>query len=120
MSEKGASSTEKAAGLVKNKWVASIVSLLVGLGLGTTLGNQVLDTAGIPASCVRTIQRADTAIATGRSVADDGKAALTAVKDLRIGDAADLLNEARDKAGELITQAQKFNTSRKNCAEDRK
>ena len=116
----GASSAEKAAGLIKNKWVASIVSLLVGIGLGTTLGNQVLDSAGIPASCVRTIQRADTAIATGQSVADDGKAALAAVKDLRIGDAADLLGQAKDDAGNLINQAKKFNVSRKNCNEDRK
>jgi hypothetical protein len=115
-----ASSTEKAAGLIKNKWVASIVSLLVGLGLGTTLGNQVLDSAGIPASCVRAIQRADTAIATGQSVADDGKAALAAVKDLKIGRAADLLGDARDSAAKLLDQAKKFNTSRKNCDEDRK
>lgn len=114
------SSTEKAAGLIKNKWVSSIVSLLVGLGLGTTVGNQVLDTAGVPASCVRTIQRADVAIATGQSVADDGKAALAAVKDLRISDAADLLGEAKDSAGQLVNQVKKFNVSRKNCNEDRK
>ena len=113
--------TEKtASGLIKNKWVASAVSLLIGLGLGTTLGNQVLASAGVPASCVRAIQRADAAIATGQSVADDGKAAFDAVKGLRFGEAADLLGEAKDNASQLVRQAQKFNVSRKTCSADRK
>jgi len=107
------------SGLIKNRWVAGIVSLLIGLGLGTTLGNQVLDTAGIPASCVRAIQRADTALATGKSVADDGRAALDAVKGLRLGEAADLLGNAKDQAVEFFGQAKKFNTSRKRCKDDR-
>jgi hypothetical protein len=109
-----------ASGFIKNKWVAAAVSLLVGLGLGTTLGNQVLDTAGIPASCVRALQRADTAIATGRSVADDGSAALDAVKGLRIGEAGDLLIQAKDGAVLLVRQASRFNTSRQRCSADRK
>jgi hypothetical protein len=111
--------TATASGLIKNKWVASAVSLLIGLGLGTTLGNQVLDTAGVPASCVRAIQRADTAIATGKSVADDGKAALDAVKGLRLGEAGDLLGQAKDSAARLVRQAGRFNVSRQTCAADR-
>lgn len=116
----GTKKTTSASGLIKNRWVASAVSLLVGLGLGTTLGNQVLDTAGVPASCVRAIQRADAAIATGQSVADDGKAALDAVKGLRIGEAGDLLGQAKDSASRLLHQTQKFNVARKNCSADRK
>jgi len=110
---------ERASGLIKNRWVASIVSLLVGLGLGTTLGNQVLDSAGVPASCVRAIQRADTALATGQAIAADGKAALSAVKDLRFGDAGDLLSDARREAGLLVDQVKRFNSSRKECKTDR-
>ena len=107
--------------LLKNKkgWVASLLSLVVGLGLGTTLGREVLDTAGIPASCVRTIQRADRAIDAGTSIADDSKAALGAVTDLRFGEAGDLLSNIPGAASRLFKQAGKFNTSRKQCNRDR-
>ena len=107
-------------GFIKNRWVASIVSLLVGLGLGTTIGNQVLDTAGIPASCVRTIQRADTALATGKSVANDGRAALDAIRSLSFGEAADLLGNAKDNAVQFVGQIKDFNRSREKCESDRK
>ncbi len=107
--------------LLKNKkgWVASLVSLILGLGLGTTLGREVLDTAGIPASCVRTIQRAERAIDAGTSIADDSKAALNAVTDLRFGDAGDLLGGIPDNASRLFEQTGKFNKSRKQCNRDR-
>jgi hypothetical protein len=110
---------ERTSSLIKNKWVASAISLLVGLGLGTTLGNQVLDTAGVPASCVRAIQRADTALATGQAAADNGRAAFAAVKELRFGDAADLLGDAKKDAALLFDQAKRFNSSRKECKTDR-
>ncbi len=110
---------ERASSLIKNKWVASIVSLLIGLGLGTTLGNQVLDSAGVPASCVRAIQRADTALATGQSVANNGKAALDAAKSLQFGQVADLLGDAKRDAALLVDQVKRFNSSRKECKADR-
>ncbi len=108
------------AGLLKNKWLSSILSLIVGLGLGTTFGRDLLDSAGIPASCVRTIQRADRAIKTGTAVADDGKAAFAAVKDLRIAEASDLLREAKVGADALIELVQRFNDARTECDTDRK
>jgi hypothetical protein len=120
MPERTRDETRTAApGLIKNRWVAAVVTLLIGLGLGTTVGNQVLGTAGIPASCVRAIQRADTALATGRSVADQGKAALAAVKGLQLGEAADLLGNAKDQAFTFVRQAKRFNVSRKTCKKDR-
>jgi len=123
MAESGANETtasKRPSGLIKNKWVASIVSLVVGLGLGTGLGREVLDTAGIPASCVRALQRADTAVSTGQAIGDRGKAALEAVKALHIGEAGDLLGQAKDEAFRLVRQAKKFNVSRKSCDADRK
>ena len=108
------------AGLIKNRWVATAVSLLIGIGLGTTFGKSVLDTAGIPPSCVRAIQRADTALATGNSVADNASAALDAVKSLRIGEAGDLLGNVKDDTVRFFDQAKRFNVSRKHCRADRK
>jgi hypothetical protein len=107
-------------GLLKKKWLSTIVSLLVGLGLGTTFGREVLDSAGIPASCVRTIQRADRAIETGTAVADDGKAAFQAVKDLEISTAADFLRDAKNGADALVELVQLFNEARTTCNADRK
>jgi hypothetical protein len=108
------------AGLLKKKWLSTLVSLIVGLGLGTTLGREVLDSAGIPASCVRTIQRADRAIDTGTEVADNGKAALAALKDVKVGEAVNLLGEAKDGANTLVELVQRFNAARKTCDADRK
>jgi hypothetical protein len=105
--------------MIKNRWVATAVSLLIGIGLGTTFGKSVLDTAGIPASCVKTIQRADAALATGTAVADNSKAALAAVKGLRIGEAGDLLGQVKDDAGRFFDQAKRFNTLRQQCKADR-
>ncbi|MCJ7670999.1 MAG: hypothetical protein MUP67_03000 [Acidimicrobiia bacterium] len=119
-SNKTASSKTVPSGLIKNRWVATAVSLLIGIGLGTTVGRSVLDTAGVPASCVKTIQRADTALATGTAVADNGKAALAAVKGLRIGEAGDLLGQVKDDAARFVTQAKRFNTLRQQCKADRK
>ena len=122
MAEKStkATKTTKPTGLLKNKWLASLVSLIAGLGVGTTLGREVLDTAGIPASCVRALQRADTAISTGKSIGDNGKAALDAVTSLHIGDAGNLLSKAKDDALKLVDEAKHFNKSRKTCNNDRK
>lgn len=106
--------------VIKNRWVASIVSLLLGLGLGTSVGREVLNTAGIPASCVRAIQRADHAVTTGKGIAADGKAALKAVTRLHFAEAGDVLGDAKDKAHRLATQASEFNKSRKKCRADRK
>jgi hypothetical protein len=107
-------------GLLKKGWVSALVSLIVGLGLGTTLGREVLESAGIPESCVRTIQRATRAMDTGTEVADDGKAALAALRDLEVGRAGDLLAEARDGADTLVGLVQRFNEARKACDTDRK
>jgi hypothetical protein len=115
-----ANAKQSPSGLIKNRWVATAVSLLIGLGLGTTLGRNVLDTAGVPASCVRAIQRADTALATGNAVADNGKAALDAVKGLRLGEAGDLLGEVKNDATRFFGQAKRFNVSRARCKADRK
>lgn len=104
---------------VQKSWVATLVSLAVGLGLGTTFGRSVLDSAGIPESCVRTITRAERAIDTGTSVADDGKAALRAVKGLRIGEAGTLLAEVKRNAARLIDEAGRFDAARKRCRADR-
>lgn len=120
--------TSKAAGTksgsskipIKNKWLTSIVSLLLGLGVGTTFGKSVLESAGIPASCVRTIQRADKAITTGKSVASNGKAALSALTALHPTDAVHLLGQAKDDAKTLIAQTKQFDKSRKRCNADRK
>jgi hypothetical protein len=116
----GSSKKQATSGLIKNRWVATAVSLLVGLGIGTTLGRSVLDTAGVPASCVRTIQRADDALATGSAVANNGRAALDAVKGLHLGEASDLLGQAKDDAVHFFDQAKRFNASRKRCNTDRK
>jgi len=114
------SSTRRRTPTVQKSWIATLVSLVVGLGVGTTLGRSVLDSAGIPASCVRTINRAERAIDTGTVVADDGKAALQAVKDLRIGDAGNLLAEVKQNASRLLDEASRFNTARQRCQADRK
>lgn len=113
------SSTHRRTRNVPKSWVATLVSLVVGLGVGTTFGRSILDSAGIPESCVRTISRADRAIDTGTSVADDGKAALQAVKDLRIGDAGDLLAEVKRNASRLLDEASRFDAARKRCQADR-
>jgi hypothetical protein len=102
-----------------NKTVASVVTLVIGLVLGTAFGRDLLGAAGIPESCVRTIERASRAIDTGTALADDGRAALTAVRDVRVGDALDLLRDARDNAVALASQVQRFNTARVACNEDR-
>ncbi len=115
-----ASSPAIPAGLLRNKWLSSILSLIVGLALGTTFGRDLLDSAGIPASCIRTIQRADRAIETGTAVADDGNAAFAAVKDLRIGEASDLLRDAKAGAATLVELVQRFNEARVQCNTDRK
>jgi hypothetical protein len=117
--EKSASSKRRTPNVPKS-WVATLVSLIVGIGVGTTFGRSILDSAGIPESCVRTISRAERAIDTGTSVADDGQAALQAVKDLRIGEAGDLLAEVKRNALLLIDQAGRFNTVRQRCQADRK
>ena len=114
------SRTKLPSGLLKNRWISGLVSLLVGLGLGTTLGREVLGAAGVPASCVRTIQRADTAIATGKTIADDGKRALDAVTALRLTAAGDLLVQVKDGAVQLLGEAQRFERARKHCNTDRR
>lgn len=119
MAEKSSSSQRRTPNVPKS-WVATLVSLVVGLGIGTTFGRSILDSAGIPESCVRTISRAERAIDTGTSVADDGKAALQAVKDLRIGEAGDLLAEIKRNASRLLGEASQFNTARQRCQADRK
>jgi len=108
------------SGLIKNRWVAAAVSLLIGIGVGTTFGNSVLDTAGIPASCVKTIQRADAALATGRAVTNNASAALDAVKGLHIGEAGDLLGQVKDDTVRFFAQAKRFNALREQCQADRK
>ena len=113
------SRTKLQSGLLKNRWVSGLVSLLVGLGLGTTLGRELLGAAGVPESCVRTIQRADTAIATGKAVADNGERALDAVTALRFNDAGNLLVEVKDAAVRLFDEAQRFERARKRCNTDR-
>ncbi len=119
MTEKS-TSTRRARPPVQKSWIATIASLVVGLALGTTFGRSLLDSAGIPESCVRTINRAERAIDTGTAVADDGKAALQAVKDLRIGDAGSLLAEVKRNATRLIDETSRFDTARKRCQADRK
>lgn len=114
------SSSQRRTPNVPKSWVATLVSLVVGLGIGATFGRSILDSAGIPESCVRTISRAERAIDTGTSVADDGKAALQAVKDLRIGEAGDLLAEIKRNASRLLGEASRFNTARQRCQADRK
>ena len=104
---------------MKKGLLPTIVSLLVGLGVGTTFGRSLLDSAGIPESCVRTIQRAERAIDTGTAVADDGRAALQAVKDLRIGDAGSLLADVKRNATRLLEEAGRFDKARKRCQADR-
>jgi phage shock protein A len=69
---------------------------------------------------VRTIQRADKAITTGKSVADNGKAALSALTALHVTDAGHLLGQAKDGAATLIAQTKQFDKSRKRCNADRK
>lgn len=118
MVEKRASSKRRMPNVPKS-WVATLVSLVVGLGVGTTFGRSILDSAGIPESCVRTISRAERAIDTGTSVADDGKAALQAVKDLRIGDAGNLLAEVKRNATRLLDEASRFDAARRRCQSDR-
>lgn len=112
-------STKRTASTVPKSWIATLASLVVGLGLGTTFGRSLLDSAGIPESCVRTISRAERAIDTGTAVADDGQAALQAVKDLRIGEAGSLLAEVKRNASRLLEQAGRFDTARKRCQADR-
>ncbi len=107
MAEKASSSIIPAS-LRKNKWVSTILSLVVGLGLGTTLGREVLESAGIPESCVHALQRADRALDTGTAVADDGKAAFVAVKDVNIPEAFDLLRAAKNGADDLVELARTF------------
>gem|GEM_PF-4326896 len=60
------------------------------------------------ASCLKTIRRADAPLATGTAVADNGRAALDAVKGLRVGE-----------AGDLFGQAKRFSTLRTQCTDDR-
>ncbi len=110
---------ERAPGFLKSRWFTSIVSLLIGLGLGTTLGDKVLDSTGVPASCVRTIQRAETALANAETIAENGREAFDAVTDVRIGDAVELLTTAADDAQLLLDQVAEFNDSRKECQADR-
>ncbi len=117
MAEKAATGRRSTA--VKKGLLPTIVSLLVGLGVGTTFGRSLLDSAGIPESCVRTIQRAERAIDTGTAVADDGRAALQAVKDLRIGDAGNLLADVKRNATRLLEEAGRFDKARKRCQADR-
>ena len=112
--------TNAAKRAVPKSLVATIVSLVLGLGVGTTFGRSVLDSAGIPASCVRTISRAERAIDTGTAVAHDGRAALAAVKGLRLGEAGDLLSKVKQNATRLFDETQGFNTSRKRCDSDRR
>jgi hypothetical protein len=69
---------------------------------------------------VRAIQRADTALATGNSVADNASAALDAVKGLHINEAGDLLGNVKDDTVRFFDQAKRFNASRKHCKADRK
>lgn len=113
------SGVRRALPKVQKSWIATLASLVVGLGLGTTVGRSLLDSAGIPESCVRTITRAERAIDTGTAVADDGKAALQAVKDLRIGEAGNLLAEVTRNATRLLDEAGRFDTARKRCQADR-
>ena len=113
------SKIEIPSGLLKGKWLPALISLVVGLALGTSFGREILDSAGFPASCVRAIQRASKAIDSGKEVADNGKSALAAVKELRIGQAASFLSEARDRAVTLISQAQRFDDARRVCDADR-
>ncbi|MCJ7437067.1 MAG: hypothetical protein MUP97_04805 [Acidimicrobiia bacterium] len=121
-SESKPESSTKAAssGLIKNRWVATVLSLLIGIGVGTTFGKSVLDTAGVPASCVKTIQRADVALATGTAVTDNASAALDAIKGLQVGAAGDLLGQAKANTVRFFDQAKRFNTLRKQCKADRK
>jgi hypothetical protein len=107
-------------GMLKSKWLSGLLSLIVGLLLGTTLGNDILQSAGVPKSCVRAIQRADRAINAGESVADNGKQALTAARDVRVRDAIDLLREAATQTERLFTLAARFEKSRQKCNEERK
>lgn len=111
--------TRRGVPTVQKSWIATLMSLVVGLGLGTTVGRSLLDSAGIPESCVHTITRAERAIDTGTAVADDGKAALAAVKDLRIGDAGSLLAEVKRNAARLLDEAGRFDRARKRCQADR-
>lgn len=104
---------------VQKSWIATLVSLVVGLGLGTTFGRSLLDSAGIPESCVRTITRAERAIDAGTAVADDGRAALAAVRDLDIGEAGSLLADVKRNATILVNQAGRFDAARKRCEAER-
>lgn len=119
MAEKASKSIIPAS-LSKNKWVSTILSLIVGLGLGTTFGREVLESAGIPESCVQALQRAERALDTGTAVADDGKAAFAAVKAVKIPEAVDLLRSAKSGADELVELVQRFNDARRSCNTDRK
>jgi hypothetical protein len=103
----------------KKGLLPTILSLIVGLALGTALGREVLDTAGVPASCVRTIQHGDAAIEAGTAIADDGKAALNAVTELRFNQAGDLLGNIPDNAALLLERTRRFNKSRTQCNADR-
>jgi len=114
------STKTSASGLIKNRWVATAVSLLIGIGVGTTFGQSVLDTAGIPASCVKTIRRADAALATGKAVTNNASAALDAVKGLHIGEAGDLLGQVKDDTVRFFAQAKRFRALQKQCQTDRK
>lgn len=104
---------------VQKSWIATLASLVVGLGLGMTFGRSLLDSAGIPESCVRTITRAERAIDAGTAVADDGRAALAAVRDLDIGEAGSLLADVKRNATILVNQAGRFDAARKRCEAER-
>ncbi len=106
-------------GLLKNRWLSSLVSLVVGLALGTTVGRDILKSTGVPASCVHAIQRADRALKAGQAVADDGRAALDAVKGVHFTEVGDLLGRAKREAATLFDEAGRFNTARHRCDRDR-
>ena len=107
-------------GLLKNKWFSGIASLVVGLLLGTTLGGNILESAGVPKSCVRAIQHADHALVAGKTAANDGKAALAAAKSVHVSEAVDNLRDAAKYARRLFDLAARFDAAHKRCNSDRK
>jgi len=117
VADRGEASIQK---IIKSKWGSGIVSLLIGLLLGTTVGGDLLDSAGVPKSCVHAIQRADRALDAGKQATSNGKAALAAAKGVRVRTAVDLLQEAVHDTQRLLQLTDRFNDARQRCDKDRK
>jgi hypothetical protein len=105
-------------------WVVAVVgvaALVVGIVLGSTVVHDVFDSdlSDEPESCVQAIERAQAAIQNGEAIVNDSEAALDAIQEIHLGDAATLLRQVADSSVEFLDQVEDFNRLREQCAEDR-